>query len=263
MLHVLTLTWNGLDKIKSLAANLLPNDNITWHIRDNGSKDGSKEFLIALSKQYSNIIPHFIANNLSTFAEGMNYLYKSLDNDQNDICLLNNDVIISSKALSGLQNKMNMAKADIAGMRLLYPNSNRIQHGGVIFSKKYNEMPFHYRVNEEDDVNSKKSRYFQAVTAAVMCIKSNAFSRVNGFDIGFRWAFDDVDLCLRIGQDGKIIYYGEDFAYHEESASLKKNPLNKLFLGNNFKYFRDKWAGKYDLDLEKYEADPNYNLIYE
>ena len=47
--------------------------------------------------------------------------------------------------------------------------------------------------------------------------------------------------------------------FHEESASLKKNPVNKMFMSPNVKHFKSKWTGKYELDHDKYLNDSSYN----
>jgi len=147
------------------------------------------------------------------------------------------------------------------GARLLYSGTDKLQHAGVIFGPRYGKMPYHFRRGEKSDSNAKKNRYFQAVTAAVCLINPVSFRRVGGMDCNLRWAFEDVDLNLKIGQQEKIAYCGETKIYHEESASLAKNPVNKLFLNHNVTYFKNKWFGKYDLDHEKYLADPKYNEI--
>ena len=81
-------------------------------------------------------------------------------------------------------------------------------------------------------------------------------------DENYFWAFDDVDLCLSIkyNMNKKIVYCGNTNIFHEESASLKKNPTNKLFLNHNLKYMFEKWAGRYDIDKKTYTENTRHNL---
>lgn len=267
-LHILTLNWNGLDKIKRLASTLdkavenINSKSIVWQIRDNGSTDGSVEWLknnIRLNNIEIN--PLFISHNRDNFSQGVNSLWKRSQEEKADyILLLNNDVeFTDSKSLPEMFSIFNDSKVGAVGARLLYQGTNRLQHAGVIFGPRYGNMPYHFRHKEISDSNAQKNRYFQAVTAACCLIRGTA---MRDLDPNFRWSFEDIDLLLRIKQDGwKIAYCGKTNIFHEESASLKKNPVNKLFMSHNVKLFKKKWFGKYELDHEDYLKNPGYNEI--
>ena len=81
-------------------------------------------------------------------------------------------------------------------------------------------------------------------------------------DEGYHWAFDDVDLCLSIkyNMGKKIVYCGSTNIFHEESASLKKNQVNKLFLTHNLQHLFKKWGTRYVIDHEAYTKDSRLNL---
>lgn len=283
MIYVLTLNWNGLDKLQRLQPGLIKNLENTgrdwkWYVRDNGSTDGSKEWL----SEQDNVVLLDVDHNRDNFAQGVNSLADLVKKDApyvvkgravgitrashpNDFLLLNNDVVFeddtSLKKMCDLRGHLNI---QVVGARLRYNNTNRLQHAGVIFGPRYGNMPYHYRHKENSDVNAEKNRYFQAVTAACCLMNAGEFWAVDGMDEKFSWAFEDIDLCLRINRQGwekGVAYCGETNIFHEESASLKKNPVNKLFLTRNVNHFKKKWFGKYDLDHEKYLKDPNYNLI--
>lgn len=274
MIYVMTLNWNGLDKLKKLKDGLIRNLNnikldydACWCIRDNGSKDGSIEWINEIKKS-GNVatLPLFVDHNRDNFAKGVNSLVNmvmnesDLQNSKDYILLLNNDVVFNDDhSLLKMYNLMENTGASVVGSRLLYNNSNKLQHAGIIFGKRYNYLPYHFRHKEISDKYSEQNRYFQAVTAACCLIKASDFKYL---DERFHWSFDDVDMCFQIGQDGKkIAYCGETNISHEESASLKKNPVNKMFMQHNVKLFREKWSGKYDIDHEKYLSDPNYMLV--
>ena len=279
MIHILTLNWNGLDKLKNLEPGLgqnliYANQNAKWYIKDNGSKDGSIKWINnwnesnKISKNFPiEMVPFLEDHNRDNFAQGINKLWLATnitiekeEYNQDYILLLNNDIeFVDKESLNKMINIMNNDHTvGIVGARLLYNKTTRLQHAGVIFGRRYNNMPFHFRHKEFSDKMAEKNRYFQAVTAACCLIRVNAFKKM---DEKFSWAFEDIDLCLRIGKKWKIAYCGETYIYHAESASLKKNPVNKLFLRNNVKHFKDKWFGKYELDHEKYLNNPDYNLI--
>lgn len=269
-LHILTLNWNGSNSLKKLIPSLekvvsrvqnTTDWNVNWCIRDNGSKDDSLEIIETYSKT-KKIIKE--GNNLGTFSSGMNSLFESLSSQSTDmILLLNNDIEFRDEfgivQMLELQEK---TQADVVGARLQFTGTNKLQHAGVIFSNKYNQLPFHFRPGEESDNDAKKNRWFQAVTAACCLVRADTMKAVGGFDLDFKWAFEDISLNLAIkNMGGKIAYCGSTEISHDESVSLNKNPVHKMFMGPNVIKFREKWTGKYEIDHDKYLNDPEYNVI--
>lgn len=261
-IHVLTLTWNALNKLRANSEHLFiaMNDfDWTWHLRDNGSKDET----VAEFSDKQNVCLYDIGHNRDTFAMGMNYLFEKASPAKDDVLLLlNNDVSVGRESIKQMHSLMTKTKADVVGCRLLYNGTDKLQHAGVIFGPRYNNLPFHFRPGEVSDSNAEKDRYFQAVTAACCLVKASAWEAVGGMDEDFKWAFDDVTLCLSIKNNGgKIAYCGKTKSFHEESASLKKNPVNKMFIQHNVSKFKEKWSGRYDIDHDKYLKNSNYNVI--
>lgn len=271
MIHVLTLTWNGLDTLKRLKPTLEASVNglghdVVWHIRDNGSTDGTPEWLQDVANFWIddgcafNYEPMLVGHNRDNFAQGVNSLAEQADpHNSHFLLLLNNDIeFADSTSLANMLRLMDDPKVGVVGARMLYTGTNKLQHAGVIFGPRYGNMPYHYRHQEESDQHAEKNRYFQSVTAACCLIRASDFVKM---DERFMWAFEDIDMCLRIGKKKKIAYCGQTQIFHEESASLKKNPVNKLFMQQNVVRFKDKWAGKYALDHERYLKRPNHMLI--
>jgi GT2 family glycosyltransferase len=275
MLYILTLTWNACDKLSKLKNSLIPalsDVDYTWLIKDNASKDET----IKVASDWGDrtrVIPY--KNNLQNFSAGMNHLFHVASPQDNDlVMLLNNDVIFNDT--SSIKNMLNIINHDesvgAVGARLLYTGTDKLQHAGVVF---HNQMatPTHFRVNEKTDKNAEKNREFQVVTGAVLVTKAEYFknawtgnkSGTNGMDENYHWAFDDVDLCLSIkyNMEKRIVYCGQTNVFHEESATLKKNPANKLFSLHNVNYLKNKWAKRYSLDQDIYTKDSKYNIYQE
>lgn len=273
MLKIFTLNWNGEDKLKKLAPSLfnsLNNIDYEWYVKDNASKDGSVNYLKSLNNPRILIFEY--QNNLQNFSEGMNYLFSLSKAEDNDlILLLNNDVIFNDQ--SSLHKMINIITHDdnvgVVGAKLLYTNSNLLQHAGVVIGEDEN-MPIHYKANEPDTKNSSQNRLFQIVTGAVLLTKAKYFKKVctnnksgiDGMNEQYHWAFDDVDFCLSIhySLDKKIVYCGETSIFHEESASLKKNPVNKMYMSHNANLLRSKWASTWKKDHNLYIKNGKYNL---
>lgn len=271
-LYVFTLTWNGLDKLTRLNESLIPavkDLDYEWLIKDNGSEDKT----VDVAKTWEgniNVIAY--KNNLQNFSKGMNYLFKEASPADDDyVLLLNNDVVFNDT--TSIQNMIDLMEKDasigVVGARLLFTGTNKLQHAGVTFHNK-TKAPLHFRLGQTTDKNASKNRQFQVVTGAVLLLKAgdykNSFhnkkSGNHGMDENFHWGFDDVDLCLSIKHniDKKIVYCGKTNIYHEDSASLKKIPTNRLFLTHNLNYLRNKWGKRYCLDHDMYVKDPNFNL---
>lgn len=93
-LFILTLNWNGEEKLKKLApslTNCLSDIDFEWYVKDNASKDGSIDYLNSLNNDKIKVIKY--KDNSQNFSAGMNYLFNEIKPKDNDlILLLNNDV---------------------------------------------------------------------------------------------------------------------------------------------------------------------------
>lgn len=263
-IHVLTLNWNGNDLLKNMIPGLLQNlkqCNMEYSIliRDNGSNDDS----ISTIKSFKDIQLYKMNHNRDNFAKGVNFLFDCAKPSKEDIILLlNNDIQFNDDtSLNKMLKLMNKPNTAIVGSRLTY-DKEKISHDGVIFSSSKGNMPWHFREGQNIKEVDNKNRYFQAVTAACCLIKSDAFIKAGKLDQNLHWAFEDIALNLdvSINQNKKIICCSETNITHTTSNSLKKNPVNKLFLQHNVSYFKKKWYGKYKIDHENYN-NKNYNLV--
>lgn len=126
------------------------------------------------------------------------------------VLFLNNDTeVLRGEWLSQLVGYQQFAGVGAVGARLLYPD-NRIQHAGVIVG-----LNGHFRNTAGHIFRSlpaslpgylsypRLPRNFSAVTAACMLMRRQLFLEMGGFDERrFAVAYNDVDLCLRLGDAG-------------------------------------------------------------
>lgn len=270
MLYILTLTWNNRQRLANLKESMMPaleGIDYTWFIKDNASIDKTYEEASTWGDKVKAIK---YKDNLQNFSQGMNYLFNTASPKDNDlVLLLNNDITFGDK--TSIKKMISMLHDDVGavGAKLLYTGTNKIQHAGVIFPS--HGLPLNYRRGDINDAQASENRYFQVVTGAITLMKASTYknicttnkSGIGGLCEDLIWCFDDVDACLSIvnNQKKKIAYYGEAKIFHDESASLKENPVNKLFMDYNVKYFLNKWKGRYLNDLDKYATNSKYNLI--
>jgi len=139
------------------------------------------------------------------------------------LLFLNDDTqVIDAEWLIALVEQAQRAEVGAVGAKLLYPD-NCIQHAGVTlgicggaghaFRKLPNNRTAYFGLAD-------LTRNCSAVTAACMIVPRKVFNEVGGFDEELKVVYNDVDLCLRIREQGYLILY-TPFAvlYHFESAS--------------------------------------------
>jgi GT2 family glycosyltransferase len=111
----------------------------------------------------------------------------------------------------------------IVGAKLLYPNGT-VQHAGVVLG--VGGIADHvFRGIPADHpgylARARCAQRYSAVTAACLLCRADAFLDVGGFDEQeLMVAFNDVDLCLKVGKRGWHIIWTPDLvAEHHESLS--------------------------------------------
>lgn len=171
------------------------------------------------------------------------------------LLFLNDDTeAITSDWLTALVEQAVRPEVGAVGAKLLYPDG-RIQHAGVTMGlagqcghsfKGLRGDQRHYF--DFPDV----IRNVSAVTGACLMTRIDVFRKVGGFDETlFPVAYNDIDLCLKIGAAGyRVIYTPHALLYHYEAFSKSRQDLDPQpaeALG-----LRSRWA-------QIIEADPFYN----
>ena len=110
------------------------------------------------------------------------------------------------------------------GPLLLYPDE-KVQHAGMHtgFYGTAGHTLRHARLPDEDYLfTGSCTREVSCVTGAVLLMRKSTFLDLNGFDIRFASIYQDVDLCLRIGNLGyRILFEPSAVLLHMESVSVR------------------------------------------
>ncbi|WP_454061345.1 glycosyltransferase [Candidatus Nitrospira salsa] len=176
------------------------------------------------------------------------------------VTFLNNDTIPQRGWLKALVEE---AESDhniaIVGSKLLYPDGT-LQHGGVAISRS-TLTPYHiYRGLPGESTFANRRREFQAVTAACMLVKRTWFDAVGGFDEAYRNGFEDIDLCLNIGEKGgKVVYQPKSWLYHLEGQTPGRNLHND----SNTEVFLKRWSNKHLTDEDCIAFEDGIALLVE
>jgi len=200
---------------------------------DNGSTDGTTEFLSSLSGDVQIIRNQ---ENLG-FAKACNQGAQAAKGKY--LVFLNNDTIPLKGWLRALVSEVDgCADVGIVGSKLLYQDGT-IQHAGVVLDRT-GGRPYHiYKGFPSDLPCVNQRREYQVVTGACLLIRQPLFMELGGFDEGFRNSFEDVDLCLKARERGyRVVYQPRSVVYHLESQT----PGRKLHDESNAKRLQDRWG---------------------
>ncbi|PKM47906.1 MAG: hypothetical protein CVV03_00645 [Firmicutes bacterium HGW-Firmicutes-8] len=139
------------------------------------------------------------------------------------LVFLNDDTeILSSDWLEAMLEFSQMSDVGAVGGLLLFPNE-LIQHAGIVLGIRGSASHAFYKCEEGHEGFYRLLncvRNVSAVTAACMMIEKEKFLRVGGFDAKFKVGMNDVDLCLRLNQQGyQNIYTPHVRLMHYESLT--------------------------------------------
>ena len=258
LVSIIIVNRNGLDNFRILMKSFMEKDfyrKFEIICVDNGSDDGSPEYLESFRGQFNITVIRNGEN--KTFSEANNTGARHASGDY--YLFLNNDISVTDHWLDELLHTVQAEpKAGAVGARLIYPESHdakkrkksyAIQHAGIVFSDVIREgvhfiQPFNRRNGMPDRIHDNMSEHLAAVTAAVMLVSREAFQDVGGFDEGYVYGYEDVDLCLKLTKAGyRNIYCPDSILFHFEFGTQKKDDSDEVYLRRlgNFKRFRERW----------------------
>ncbi len=146
------------------------------------------------------------------------------------LLFLNDDTsVIAPDWLESLVELIVRPEVGAVGAKLLYPD-RRIQHAGVVMGI-YDNCGHAFKGLDSDGQHyfdfPDVIRNVSAVTGACLMTKSNVFWDADGFDeTEFAVAFNDIDLCLKIGSLGyRVLYTPHALLYHHEAFSKTSKHL--------------------------------------
>ena len=175
------------------------------------------------------------------------------------LLFLNNDVeILTPDWMEEMLGVCQRPEVGGVGAKLIYPD-NTIQHAGCVIGM--GGIAGHMFVDMPADRTGylHKASLLQdmsAVTAACLMMKKEVFLEAGGFTEELAVAFNDVDLCLRIREAGKLIVQDPNVElYHYESKSRGQEDTEKKVrrFQEEIEYMRTRW-----IDILK-QGDPYYH----
>ena len=181
------------------------------------------------------------------YAKGDYYLFLS-----------SNTEVINPDWIESLLEFAQRPDVGAVGAKLLYPDDT-IWHAGKILGlggvagHAHRLLPadshgYHHRLSVSQNVSG--------VTAACMMIPKKVFEEVGGFDESYPLAYNDVDLCLRIREIGKLVVYtphAKLYYYGSKKSDCEDTSQKLTRSKEEKKRLLAKWG-----DVIK-QGDPYYN----
>lgn len=141
------------------------------------------------------------------------------------------------------------------GSKILYPN-NTIESAGYVLG--INKSVGNINRYLPDFIPGYYSRAvvvnnYSGVSSKCMMVKKSDFCNVNGYDENFEKDFYDIDLCLKLSDNGLINVY-DSYAKVHDYIEIQKNVL---YLEHDIDILNNKWQDK--IKQDKYFS-PNLRL---
>jgi len=175
------------------------------------------------------------------------------------ILFLNNDTeVINPDWLERMLEHVLRGKVGAVGAKLYFDN-DEIQHAGVVIGLGgVAGHPYRYFPKYSSGYMNrlKVIHNLSAVTGASLMTKRSVFEQVGGFDEKLAFAFNDIDLCLKMREEGYLVVwtpYAELYHHESKTRGYEDTPDKQERFRHEIEYFRSKWKHV----LEK--GDPYYN----
>lgn len=239
--------------------------NFELVVVDNGSSEENK-----------NKNAEILENSTAVFM----YVYKPMEFNFSAMCntgaskangeyllFLNDDIEIPKDEtgydwLSVLTGQATRSWTGAVGAKLLFPDKKTYQHLGMInlieygFDHIYGRFPIGTDINEYRDVAMYN---YLAVTGACLMVSKEKFLSLGGFNLEFAVTYNDVDLCLRLLENGWYSVVRNDVVLiHHESVSRGEATKDEEALNQNLSEKRKL------INLHPWVAgfDPYYSRFY-
>lgn len=211
--------WNGMEHLSSCLESVRKQTYKAAEVIlvDNGSSDGSREFL---KRSFPGVIPIFLETNRG-FAVAVN---RGIETAKGDIiALLNNDIELEpqwlERAISGLLRHKEVGS--VACKMLRFDNRTIVDAVGDTLTRGANPLTRGAGMPEDAIVDNEEFVFGACAGAALY--KRELFKSVGIFDESFISYYEDADLAFRSQLAGfKCIYVPSAVCYHKRGATAAK-----------------------------------------
>ncbi|MBD3413592.1 MAG: glycosyltransferase [Candidatus Aminicenantes bacterium] len=229
-LSVILVNYNGKDIIERCLDSILENVQEINHeviVVDNHSTDGSEALI---QNNYSQIRLLCNSDNLG-FSKANNQGIKASQGHY--ILILNTDTYVPSHSIKALLKLMKQnSEVGAVGPALLRGEQDyQISFGGKVsfFSEcaKKLFLNHYYRLKLRKDLSERDVTW---LSGACLMTRRDILESVGMFDERFFLYFEDIDLCMRIKEQGwRLVYFPAAKIFHRGGASTELNKLDSRY----------------------------------
>ncbi len=234
-LAIAILNWNGVKLLEEFLPSVVENSNLPgveiWVI-DNASTDDS---MIFLQEKFPMVKTVQNEKNYG-FTKGYNEGLKQINADI--YCLLNNDIQVTANWLSPILElfKVDPKISAIQPKILDYKHRDHFEYAGAgggfldDLGYPYCRGRIFWTLEKDKGQYNDVHKIFWA-SGACMFIRSQDFWDQKGFDESFFAHMEEIDLCWRLFNSEKEIYYcGNSTVFHLGGGTLNTNNPQKTYL---------------------------------
>ena len=233
LVAIAILNWNGKHWLEKFLPNvILYSQEATIYVIDNDSTDDSVKFL-----EHNFPTIKIIKNNKNTgFAGGYNEGLKQISEEI--YCLLNSDVEVTENWIQPII-ELFIKNTEIAAIQPKIRSFEADQYfefagagGGLIdnLGYPYCRGRIFEKLEEDKGQYNDETEIFWASGCALFIRKEDYWS-MNGLDERFFAHQEEIDLCWRLKNAGRKIYYcGKSTVFHVGGGTLNKQSPQKTYL---------------------------------
>lgn len=223
------------------------------YIVDNGtniSKENETKDFISFISKYKDI-EYINTNSNLGFGKGHNQVLDLIDSDYHAI--VNPDIILCEDSFSKIINWMN--NNNDVGMVIpkIVDESGNIQEVYRkeltlfdVFNRRILKGLFKKRYNNHVMKNMDYTKPFQVPfgQGSFLVIRTKLFKELKGFDENYFMYVEDADLCKRVNQTSKLVYYPETRVIHKWKKESQKDSKLFKYHFQSMEYYFKKWGLK-------------------
>ena len=220
---------------------------------DNGSTDGTGEFLRQLARIDPRVRPLHSPRNLG-FAGGNNLALRQAAGDY--LVLLNNDTVVTPGWLARL-----LAAATDPAVGMAGPSTNLCAGLQRLPEARYANLD--EMVDFARQVSRSRAGELSRVNRLVgfcLLFKRDLLDKIGGLDVRFATGnYEDDDFCLRAALAGSTLLIAHDtFVHHEGGASFGgyQDPAWRRAMEENRRIFQAKWSVPFNPEGTVYDPAP-------
>lgn len=224
------------------------------YIIDNGSENATKnekEKIDNILSRYNDVTYIDAKENLG-FGKGNNYILPILTSKYH--CIMNPDVIFNEDAFSPIIEYLdNNSSVGMVIPNIVDETGNRV----AVYRQELTIFDMFIRMFFKNNFKKRQewhtmqyedySKPFQVPfgQGSFLVIKTELFKRINGFDERYFMYMEDADLCKRVNQVSKLMYFpGATVVHKWQRGSHKNKKLFKYHIESMRHYFK-KWGYKW------------------